>query len=92
MNSTSFKSSDVQTGAAHMADAVGDLSKHAGEQVSNMVHGAADSIRTASNYVRDNAGEVGTQIKSYLKANPTHAVIGAAILGFVVGRLMSSRK
>jgi ElaB/YqjD/DUF883 family membrane-anchored ribosome-binding protein len=45
----------------------------------------------ASDYVRDNAGEVGAQIKSYLKANPTRAVIGAAVIGFVVGRLMSSR-
>ena len=82
---SSFKSSDVEAGAARIADAIADLSEAAGDRVDKAVESASDAIRYAS----DDAGEVGAHIKRYLEANPAYALLGAMALGFVVGRFMS---
>lgn len=88
MNATAT-ANDLQAGAARVADAVSEVSETAGREAQNFVRDAADRVKSASDYVRNNSGELGTQIKDYLKANPSHALIGAAVVGFFLGRLMS---
>lgn len=91
MSSTSFKASDVKTGAAHLADAVADISDQATDQAQKTAQRASETIRDASGYLRDKGGDVGTEIKRYIKANPTQALLGAVALGFIIGRLMGRK-
>jgi hypothetical protein len=82
---SSFKSSEVQTGAARIGDAIADISESAAEGVDKAAENASDAIRDAT----ADASEVGAQIKRHLEANPAYALLGAMALGFVVGRFMS---
>ena len=89
MNLPTFDSNDIQSEEAHVADLVSDLSQGATRQAKKVAKDAADSVREATEYVRESGGDVADQIKRYLKAHPSHALIGAAVVGFFVARLMS---
>jgi ElaB/YqjD/DUF883 family membrane-anchored ribosome-binding protein len=89
MEPTTTVFDDMQRGGARVADAVSDFSATAGQQAKKVVQDAADDVRDASDYVRESGGEVVAQITKYLKANPSHALVGAAIVGFVLGRFVS---
>ena len=43
---------------------------------------AADGVRRTADYVRETSvSDMAGQVKDYLKANPSHALIGAAVAG-----------
>jgi len=89
MMNPSSTANEFQSGAARVADAVSDVSETAGQETKKFVQTATDSVKNAADYVRDTGGEMGVQLRDYLKANPSHALIGAAVVGFFLGRLMS---
>jgi len=89
MNLPTYDSNDLRNDAAHAADVVGDLSQNATHQAKKLAQDAADSVREATDYVRESGGQLADQVKAYLKANPSQALIGAAVIGFFIGRLMS---
>ena len=89
MTSPTYDSNDLRNDASRVADMVGDVSQNATQQAKKFAQDAADSVREATDYVRDNGSQLAAQVKSYLKENPNHALIGAAVVGFFIGRFMS---
>jgi ElaB/YqjD/DUF883 family membrane-anchored ribosome-binding protein len=90
MNTTTRDAEDFRAGADRIVDTVSDITENAGSQVKKLAQDAADGVRRTADYVRDSGvNEIGGQIKAYLKANPSHALIGAAVAGFLLGRLMA---
>jgi hypothetical protein len=67
-------------------DEIGD----AGRRVVEDTAGAVRSGLTKTvQYFRENdARAIGGDVKSYLKSHPTQALIGAAVLGVIAGRMM----
>ena len=61
----------------------------AGQRVENAVTYARERRETASDYFRDrDARAIRDDVVEYAKTHPSHALIGAVVLGFVVGRLI----
>jgi ElaB/YqjD/DUF883 family membrane-anchored ribosome-binding protein len=57
--------------------------------VGKFAHQTADTLSTTADYVRDNTmRDVVTDLKGYVKAHPTQALVGAAVVGFMAGRLL----
>ena len=63
-----------------------DTARRAVEDTTNAVKSGFDKT---VKYFRDrDARAIGNDVKSYLQSHPTQALIGAAVLGVVVGRMM----
>lgn len=57
--------------------------------VGKFAHQTADTLSATADYVRDNTmRDVVTDLTSYVKAHPTQALVGAAVVGFMAGRLL----
>jgi ElaB/YqjD/DUF883 family membrane-anchored ribosome-binding protein len=58
-------------------------------RVSGFAHQAADSLGATANYLRENKmGDMMADVEAYLKAHPAQALAGAAVLGFLAGRML----
>ena len=81
---------DVKDATERIVDTVSETADSAVKQGKRLAQNASDTASRAAEYLREGgASELGGKLKDYLVANPTHAVIGAAFVGFVVGRMMS---
>lgn len=90
MDTMTRDAEDIRAGADRIVETVTDMSENASNQVKKLAQDAADGVRRTADYVRDTGvNEMGGRIKAYLKANPSHALIGAAVAGFLLGRLMA---
>jgi ElaB/YqjD/DUF883 family membrane-anchored ribosome-binding protein len=57
--------------------------------VGKFAHQTADTLSATADYVRDNTmRDAVTDLKEYVKAHPTQALVGAAVVGFMAGRLL----
>lgn len=69
---------------------VGAQPSAGGPKVGRTAHAAADSLDHAARYIREHdAASMLTDVKRLVKDNPVPALIGAAILGFVIARTLS---
>jgi len=58
-----------------------------GDRVAELAHATADSLGTSAKYVRKHdAGRMVEDVESLISAHPGAALLGAAVLGFFVGR------
>jgi len=58
-----------------------------GDNVSDVAHAAADSLKASAKYVRKHdAGRMVDDIESLITAHPGKALLGAVLLGFFAGR------
>jgi ElaB/YqjD/DUF883 family membrane-anchored ribosome-binding protein len=90
METTTRETEDFRAATEHIVDSVNDMSQRAGTQAKKLAQDAADGVRRTADYVRETSvSDMAGQVKDYLKANPSHALIGAAVAGFLLGRLMS---
>jgi ElaB/YqjD/DUF883 family membrane-anchored ribosome-binding protein len=80
------------TAASGIESAAGALHANADRlpvTVGKFAHQTADTLSATADYVRDNTmSDVVTDLKSYVKAHPTQALVGAAVVGFMAGRLL----
>jgi ElaB/YqjD/DUF883 family membrane-anchored ribosome-binding protein len=88
---------DLMADAAEVKDSVvetvSEVSQNAGENVKRMARNAAEGVQQTTDYFRSNGVQkISEDLLDYAKANPTHAMVGAAVAGFVLGRLVSSRQ
>jgi hypothetical protein len=75
--------------ASGLASAAAGLHGRA-DGLASATHGAADKLDATADYVREHdAGAMYSDIKALIKRNPGPAMIGAAILGFLVARTLS---
>lgn len=60
-----------------------------GERVSHAAHSTADALGATGRYVRKHSvGEMFDSLGEFVKAHPTQALVGAVVVGFLVGRGM----
>ena len=58
--------------------------------MSQFAHQAADKLGATADYVRENTMQDAlSDLEAYVKAHPTQAILGAAVVGFCAGRLLS---
>jgi ElaB/YqjD/DUF883 family membrane-anchored ribosome-binding protein len=58
--------------------------------VSQFAHQAADKLDATADYVRENTMQaVRSDLGAYIKAHPTQALLGAAVVGFCAGLMLS---
>lgn len=58
--------------------------------VGQYAHRAADTLGSTAEYVRDNrVQDAAADLEAYVKAHPTQALIGAAIVGFFAARMFT---
>jgi ElaB/YqjD/DUF883 family membrane-anchored ribosome-binding protein len=58
-----------------------------GPQVSQFARRTADSLGTTADYLREHEmKDMMSDLASFIKAHPTQALIGAAVVGFLAGR------
>ena len=62
-----------------------------GEMVSGLAHDAAGKLRSTAGYVREHdVNSMLADVKTLVKNNPGPSLIAAAVIGFLVGRAVSS--
>jgi len=87
---TTYRAKDTEKATDNLMDTVTDAAESAVEQGKKIAQDASDGVTRAADYLREGgAAEIGGRVREYFKANPTHALIGAAFVGFVVGRMLS---
>ena len=79
--------SDVKN---RVTDAVSDVSQSASDSARRLARQTAATVERSADYFRNNGvQQIAEDVKDYAKANPTQALVGAAVLGFCIGRMMS---
>lgn len=62
-----------------------------GEAVSGFAHQTADKMSATAGYLRDHdVADIASDVKGFVKAHPTQAIIGAIVVGFLAGRAARS--
>jgi ElaB/YqjD/DUF883 family membrane-anchored ribosome-binding protein len=59
------------------------------DKLGGIAHQAADGLGATAGYLRENkVGDMMADVEAYLKAHPAQALVGAAVLGFLAGRML----
>jgi ElaB/YqjD/DUF883 family membrane-anchored ribosome-binding protein len=62
-----------------------------GDKVSGLAHATADKLGSTADYVREHdVNSMMADVEAFVKKNPGRALLGAAVVGFLVGRAFSS--
>jgi len=81
------------TAASGLDSAAAGLHKNADNlpgNVSQFAHQTADKLSATADYVRDNTmQDAWADLEAYVKTHPTQALLGAAVVGFCAGRMLS---
>ncbi len=63
-----------------------------GRPVADVAHSAADTLNSTANYIRRRSFPAMTRdVRNVVKDNPVPALVGAAALGFLLAKVLSSR-
>ena len=80
----------ARIGAAAGLDTVASTLHGSGDRVATAAHSAADSVHSGAEYLRANDVEtIMEDLKEVIRRNPGAALLGAAALGFILGRALS---
>jgi ElaB/YqjD/DUF883 family membrane-anchored ribosome-binding protein len=83
------------TAAAGLSAAAGAIDSNADEganRARRAAHRTADALSSGANYIRDNSvRDMMEDAMDVVKNNPGAALLGAVAVGFLVGRVFSSR-
>ena len=81
---------DAATAGERVIDTVSDMSQTATDSARRLARETVAGVQRGADYFRNNGiQQVADDLRDYAKSNPTQALIGAAVLGFCLGRLMS---
>jgi len=84
------RADQARVGAAAGLETVASTLHDKGERVASAAHSAADAVSYGAEYLRDN--DVQTMLNDLMEVirrNPGPSLIGAAALGFLLGRALS---
>lgn len=89
-------SSAAADGAANLAsdfaDTVSDVAARAQKQASALGSKAVDQLSATADYFRErDVKAIAADVRSWVKENPTQALVAAAALGFVAATLLRRR-
>jgi ElaB/YqjD/DUF883 family membrane-anchored ribosome-binding protein len=86
----SRKADRVRATAADSLDTAASAVHTGGERVASAAHSAAGALTSGAQYVREHdARDMIDDVMQLVKNNPGPALLGAAALGFLVGRALS---
>jgi len=78
--------------AAATIDHTASALQQQADRVTGVANAAADRLRTAADYVRNNDMKaMGQDVQELVRRYPGQALVAAAVLGFFVARAMRSR-
>lgn len=73
-----------------VTEAVTEISDTATDTTRRLARQTAEGVQRGADYFRNNGfQQIADDVLEYAKANPTQAMAGAAVVGFVIGRLVS---
>lgn len=84
------RADQARVGAAAGLDTVASTLHERGDRVATAAHSAADAVSYGAEYLRDN--DVQTMmgdVMEVIRRNPGPSLLGAAALGFLLGRALS---
>jgi len=84
------RADQARVGAAAGLESVASSLHEKGERVASAAHSAADAVAYGAEYLRDN--DVQTMmgdLMEVIRRNPGPSLLGAAALGFILGRALS---
>ena len=81
--------SRVQDKASEIATRVQETASDLSPRVSGMARQAADKVGATADYVRhNNVSAMLADVERFVKAQPTQALVGAVVIGFLAGRML----
>ena len=84
------RADQARVSAAAGLDSVASTLHTKGEQVAGAAHGAADAVAYGAEYLRENdVRTMLSDIVEVIRRNPGPSLLGAAALGFMLGRALS---
>jgi ElaB/YqjD/DUF883 family membrane-anchored ribosome-binding protein len=71
------------------ASTVSDISSRVQNTASDLSQKASDAFEATTDYVGSNTiGDIAADVRRFVKANPTQALLGALVVGFLAGRML----
>jgi hypothetical protein len=87
---TAERADQARVGAAAGLESVASTLHDKGDRVASAAHSAADAVTHGAEYLRDNDLQTMlSDVMEGIRRNPGPALLGAAALGFVLGRALS---
>lgn len=84
------RADQARVGAAAGLDSAASTLHQQGERVASAAHSAADAMASGAEYLRDNdVQNMLSDLMEVIRRNPGPSLIGAAALGFMLGRALS---
>ena len=84
------RADQARAGAAAGLDSMASTLHQQGERVATAAHSAADAVAYGAEYLRDNDLQTMlSDLMEVIRRNPGPSLIGAAALGFMLGRALS---
>jgi ElaB/YqjD/DUF883 family membrane-anchored ribosome-binding protein len=84
------RADQARAGAAAGLDSVASTLHQQGDRVASAAHSAADAMAYGAEYLRDNdVQSMLGDLMEVIRRNPGPSLIGAAALGFLLGRALS---
>ena len=85
--------SSAAAGISNAADAIDDGAGEGATRARRAAHRTAKVLSSSADYIRDHsARDIVKDATDVLKNNPGAALLGAAAIGYLVGRAVTSRK
>ena len=85
-------SEEVSDAASRVKDTASEYGRKAKDTASEYTRKAADQFNAATDYFRGHdMKEIAGDAKAWVRENPTQAIIGAAVLGFLAAALLRRR-
>ena len=84
------RADQARVGAAAGLESVASTLHQQGDRVASAAHSAADAVNYGAEYLRDNDVQtMMSDLMEVIRRNPGPSLIGAAALGFMLGRALS---
>jgi ElaB/YqjD/DUF883 family membrane-anchored ribosome-binding protein len=89
-NKAAQRADQARVGAAAGLENVASTLHEKGERVASAAHSAADAVASGAEYLRENdVQSMISDLMEVIRRNPGPSLIGAAALGFLLGRALS---
>jgi ElaB/YqjD/DUF883 family membrane-anchored ribosome-binding protein len=83
---------EVSDAASRVKDTASEYGRKAKDAASEYTRKAADQFNAATDYFRGHdMKEIADDAKAWVRENPTQAIIGAAVVGFLAAALLRRR-
>jgi hypothetical protein len=84
------RADQARVGAAAGLETVATTLHERGETVASAAHSAADAVASGAEYLRENDVQtMMSDLMEVIRRNPGPALLGAAAIGFILGRALS---